>query len=442
MKRRNFLHQSTKAALGAALAPTIIPSRVWGKAGSTYHNSKINLGAIGVGQMGTSHLRTCLGHDDVRVLAICDVRKEHREAARQRVAETYGEDNCATYNDFRELLARDDIDAIFMACPDHWHVLIGMEAARRGKAMYYEKPMSYTVAEAQAMRATLDRYPVVFQFGTQQRSNERYRFAVELARNGYLGEVKRVVVGSAGYAAVPPQPIEPVPEGFDYEMWLGPAPYKPFTPLRCTRNWTLIRDYSLGCLSGAYGIHNVDTAQWVLDADDSGPVEVEGIFGKIPREGLFDTYQEFEVEHTYANGVKLIHLEHVRARSKFPQFAEADGANSMAMLVEGSEGWIFAARGELRTEPKSLMRTVVGPNEFKLPPSNNHWRNFLDAVKTGSPTICPVGPGVKAEIVCQQAEISLRLGKKLRWDNENERFIDNEEANRLLSSPMRAPWHI
>ncbi len=397
------------------------------------------MGFIGVGGMGTGHLRTFLGFDDVKVRAVCDVRKEHRNRAKKMVDKQYGNQDCATYNYFKDLLARDDIDAVVLALPDHWHVLIGQEAARQGKAMYYEKPMSLTVEEAQAMRDTVNRYGTIFQFGTQQRSDPRFRFAVELVRNGYLGELEQVVVGSASFTEVPTQPKEQVPEGLDYDQWLGPATWAPYTTLRCTRNWTLIRDYSLGCLSGAWGIHHIDIAQWTMNADDSGPISVEAR-GSIPQTGLYDTFQFFESEHVYANGAKLLHIDHVHAKKRFEQFNNP--GSSMGILWQGSEGWVYVSRGYINASSPALLRKVIGPSEIKLPVSNNHRRNFIEAVKSGTDPICPVGPGVKSEIVCQQADIAIRIGQRLEWDNEKEQFINHPIANRMLSSPMRAPWSL
>ncbi len=438
LNRRDFVKNAVKASAGIIAVPAIVPSTVWNSKKYTLPNDKINLGFIGVGGMGTGHVRSFIGHGDVNVVAVCDVRKEHRDRAKTIVDEKYGNTECAAYNDFRDLLSRKDIDGIVQAAPDHWHVLIGLEAAKQGKAMYYEKPMSYTVEEAQAIRDAVNRHNIIFQLGTQQRSDERFRFAVEVVRNQRIGELKRIVVGSASFTEVPVQPIEDVPPGLDYDLWLGPAPYAPFSPLRTTRQWTLIRDYSLGCLSGAWGIHHIDIAQWAVDADNSGPVEVEGT-GTIPNEGLFDTFQHFEVEHTYANGVKLLHLDHGTARQKVKQF---DVRSSMGILFEGSEGWIYVARGYIDAEPKSILKTVIGPNEIKLPVSNDHRRNFIDAMKTGNNPISPVGPGVKSEIVCQQADIAIRMGKKLRWDNDKEEFIGEPAANEFLSSPMRSPWRL
>ena len=434
MNRRNFVKRATG---GLALAPSILPCHLWASNGAISPNSKVNMGFIGVGGMGRGHVRTFLGFEDIVVRAVCDVRRAHRNEAKRMVDEAYNNRECATYNDFRELLARSDIDAVVIATPDHWHVLIGQEAARQGKAMYYEKPMGLTVAEAQAMRATVNRYGSIFQFGTQQRSDPRFRFAIELARNGYIGELERVVVGSASYTEVPTQKEETVPEGLDYEMWLGPAPWAPYTELRCTRNWTLIRDYSLGCLSGAWGIHHIDIAQWAFDADQSGPVSVEAR-GSIPETGLYDTFQFFESEHLYANGAKLLHIDHTQAKRRFHQFDNP--GSSMGILFEGAEGWVYVARGYINASSQSLLRTVISPNEIKLPISSNHRRNFIDAVKNGTDPICPVGPGVKSEIVCQQADIAIRIGQRLEWDNENEVFVGNPNANRMLSQPTRAPW--
>ncbi|MDD4426537.1 MAG: Gfo/Idh/MocA family oxidoreductase, partial [Mariniphaga sp.] len=400
-------------------------------------NDRINLGFIGVGGMGTGHLRSFLGYDDVRVVAICDVKKEQRDKAKNTVDTRYGNNECVTYNDFRELLARKDIDGIVTATPDHWHALIGLEAARQGKAMYFEKPVTLTIEEAKILRSTVKRYNTCFQLGTQQRSDERFRFVTEMVRNGRLGQMKRIVIGSASFTPTPMPPEEKVPEGFDYDMWLGPAPLAPYNELRCTRNFTLIDDYSLGCISGAWGIHHVDIAQWAMDADNSGPVDVEGT-GNIP-EGLYNTYHTFEVEHTYSNGVKLLHIDHITARKKIPQF---NVPTSMGMLFEGTEGWLYVARGFMDAHPKSLMNAVIGPNEFKLPFSNNHHRNFLDAARNGSKTISTIDSAVKSEIVCQQAYIAMRLGQKLQWDNENEIFINNEAANKLLSRPRRGPWFL
>lgn len=439
MNRRKFIKRIAIGTAGISTAPTIIPSHLWGGNHATLPSNMVNLGFIGVGGMGTGHVRTFSGFEDVKVRAVCDVWKAHRDRAKGLVDKQYGNEECTTYKDYRQLLKREDIDAVVLAVPDHWHVLVGQEAARQGKAMYYEKPMSYTVAEAQAMRETVNRYGSIFQFGTQQRSDPRFRFAVELARNGYLGDLKQIVIGSARYKEVDPQPEEPVPKGLDYNFWLGPAPWAPYTTLRCTRDWTIIRDYSLGCIGGAWGVHHVDIAQWAADADESGPVTVEAR-GTIPKAGLFDTFQFFESEHVYASGTKVLHMDSDTAKQRFKQFTNP--GDPKGILLEGSENWVYVARGYIGSSSPKLLRSVIGPNEIKLPVSNNHRRNFIDAVKSGTDPICPVGPGVKSEIVCQQADIAIRMGQRLEWDNEKERFINNPIANKMLSSSMRSPWKV
>jgi predicted dehydrogenase len=437
LNRRQFVKKALFTGAGMAAFPTVLPAKVFPGKDRVMPNDRINLGMIGVGGMGTGHLRSFLGFDQVQVMAVCDVKKDNRENARRITDEFYGSTGCAAYNDYRELLARKDVDAIVQAVPDHWHALIGVEAARRGKAMYFEKPLALTVEESQILRDAIKRYNICFQFGTQQRSDQHFRFVTEMVRNGRLGEIERIIVGSAGFSPEPIPPPQEIPEGVDWDMWLGPAPFAPYSDLRSSRQFTLIDDYSLGCLNGAWGIHHIDIVQWALDADRSGPVEVEGT-GTIPP-GLFDTYQTFDVEHTYPDGVKVIHIDHISARRKYPRF---NIPNSMGILFEGSEGWLYVARGYIDGYPGSLLSEVIRPGDTRLPYSNDHRRNFIDAVRTGIEPVSSIGSAVKSEIVCQQAYISLKLGQKLRWDNEKEQFIDNDRANKMLSRPMRSPWHL
>lgn len=436
LNRRAFI-KSTAGAVGALTVPTIVPATVFGGKGRVAPNDKIVLGMIGVGGMGSGHLRAFLGYDDVRVAAVCDVKRDQRLKAKAKVDEKYGDQNCDYYNDFRELLARKDIDAVCMATPDHWHVLIGIEASKQRKAIYYEKPLSRSFQENLAIRDAVNRYGNVFQFGTQQRSNERFRFACELVRNGKLGEMESIMIGSASFDPVPNQPTEPVPEGFDYDMWLGPAPWKPYNPLRVTRNWTLIYDYSLGCLSGAWGIHHVDIAQWAFDMDHTGPVETEG-WGEFPKEGLYDTVLHWEIEHRYANGAKIIHMDMPTAIKRADPFK----LHWMGILFKGSEGWIYVARDFMDASPKSLLKETIGSNDIQLPRSKSHKRNFLDAVRTGQSTICPIEQAVRSDTVCHLADIAMKLHRKVVWDPEKEMIVGDPEAEKMLKRPMRSPWHL
>ena len=433
--RREFL-KSLAGTAAAAGFPTIIPASALGADGNVPPSDRIVMGSIGVGGQGGGHLRSLLNYNDVRVVAVCDVQGTRRQSAKKSVDARYGEDTCAPYNDFRELLARPDIDAVLIAVPDHWHALIGLEAARNGKHMYYEKPMGVSFAEAKAMRAAVKRYGVTFQFGTQQRSQQQYRVCGELVQNGKIGQLQEILIGSASFTPIPNQPEQPIPPGFDYDMWLGPAPWAPYTAARCTRDFTLIYDYSLGCISGAWGVHDVDSAQWINGTDDTGPVTVEGT-GVVPQEGLYDTYRTWDVEHVYANGVKLRHMDRGTAAKVNDQFK----IGTMASMFIGTEGWIYISRSEMRTNPPTLSKTGVGPNEKQFPRSNDHRRNFFDAVRKGTLPISPIEAAVRADTICQQADIALRLGRKLRWDPVKEQF-DDEQANRMLARPMRSPWHL
>lgn len=349
----------------------------------------------------------------------------------------YGNGDCRVHRDYREILASEDLDAVCIAVPDHWHVLIGLEAVLKNKHLYFEKPVGLSIEEAKIMRDTVRRTGVVFQFGTQQRSDDRFRLACELVRNGRIGTLETIMIGSATYDPVPDQPVEPVPEGFDYDFWLGPAPSKPYTQLRCTRNWTLISDYSLGCVSGAWGIHQVDIAQWANDADMTYPTETEG-WGTFPDTGLYDTAVAWEVRHRYANGVELNHMDMRTALKRAKQFE----LFWMGILMTGSEGWIYVARDFIRTYPEHLVKTRFGTDAVRLPKSSDHRRNFLDAIRGSGVTVSPIESAVRSDIICHHADIAMKLGRKLKWDPEKEVFIGDPEANRMMRRPMRAPWHL
>jgi predicted dehydrogenase len=429
--RRKFL-QST----AAAAAPMIVPARVLGGRRGIAPSDKIVMASIGVGSMGGGHLRGLLQIPEIRLSAICDVRQEARERAKAQVDRQYNDSKCATYNDFRELLARPDIDAVLIATPENWHPLIGIEAARRGKHMYYEKPLSTTLAEGWAVRDAIRRYGVVFQFGTQQRSSYNYRFAAELVRNGHIGQLQTIMIGSAGGAFSKEKPEEPKepPPGFDYDMWLGPAPYRPYSDLRVSRHWMFIRDYGIGCVSGAWGIHDVDAAQFFNDSDNTAPITTEGRARYY--EDIRDVPYSWTVEHKYANGVTLIHMDMLTARKRDPRF----NLGGMASVVVGSKGWIWVSRDGIRTEPASLLQTIIRPDEKRVIFSNDHRRNFLDAIRTRRQPISPIEAAVQAETICQQEDIAMRLQRKLTWDPKTERFVNDDEANRLLWRAIRGPW--
>jgi predicted dehydrogenase len=433
VNRRDFL----RAATVAAVAPMIVPRHVIAGSQATPPSDRITIGHIGVGRMGGGHVRGFLKMPDVRVMAICDIREETLDKAKTAVDQQYGDKACLGFTDFRELLARNDIDAVVIAPGERWHPLVGIEAARRGKHMYCEKPLSVTLAEGLALREAVKKYGVVFQWGTQQRSSHYYRHTAELVRNGYIGEVRNVMIGSAGGG--PPKPEAPEtlkdpPPGFNYDMWLGPSPYVPYSDVRVSLTWLFIRDYGLGCLGGAWGIHDLDAAQFFLDTDETAPIEIEGRARYY--QDIRDVPYSWTVEQKYASGASIIHMDLVTAKTRAKQFE----LGSMASLVTGSKGWIWVSRQGIRTEPASLAETVIGPNEKRVIFSDDHKQNFLDAIRKKAPPISPITAAVHAETMCQQSAIAMQLQRKLRWDPQAERFTNDLQANRMLSRAIRAPW--
>lgn len=431
----------------------LLSSFVLGSA-ATAPSDRITMGAIGVGSQGTGDMRGFLQNEDVRMVAVCDVRESARQRAKKLIDARYGDTACAVYGDFRELLARRDIDAVLIAPGERWHSLVGIEAARQGKHMYCEKPLGCTVQEAKAVRAAVRRHGVVFQFGSQQRSSFYFRHACELARNGRIGQIQSIAIGSAGggrdalplglgFTEMPAERPAPVPPGVDWDTWLGPSPWAPYSDLRITRTWMSIHDYGLGGIGGEYGVHDIDFAQWVNDSDHTTPVSVEGN-GEFYQD-IRDTATIYDIEYKYANGVRVNLMDLVTARKRVPQFhfGESVPGVSVGAVIFGTEGWIWVSRAGMRTHPESVLSTVVGPNQVRVIRSRDHRRNFLEAIRTGGQTISPIEAAAHDEMICQMGDIAVRLpNRKLRWDPVKEVFLDDEQANRKLSRPMRSPWRL
>ncbi len=441
--RRQFLKQS--AALAAALAaPAVVPCSALGRAGTVAPSNRVAMGYIGLGIQGMGNMRAFRGNDDVQALAVCDVHETQRQNAKQSIDEYYDNKDCAAYKDFRELLARKDIDAVQITAPDHWHVLIALEATRQRKHMYCEKPMGWSMRAAQAVRKAVHDSGVVFQFGTQQRSTGKFRAACELVRNGRIGQLKTILVGVPGSWTCPKQPTEPVPKELDYELWLGPAPAAPYCYQRCRpftekegwSNWYSISDYCMGMI-GNWGVHHLDIAQWGNGTDLGGPIEVEGS-GVFPEGMLTDAATTWQVENRYANGVTLIHMDDGTSK-KHPLQKNGHGHGVMFL---GTEGWVHVDREKMDAEPKSLLKATIGPNETQLFKSNNHHVNFIDAVKGRTKPAAPIDVAVRSDAMCCLQQIAIKLKRKLRWDPAREVFSGDDEANRLLDRPMRGPWKV
>jgi predicted dehydrogenase len=440
INRRQFLRQAV-AVVGTLGLPQIVPSSVLGADGAVAPSNRLRLGCIGLGIQGTGNMKVFLNLPEVRVTAVCDVHETRRFAGKQSVDGHYGNADCAAFKDFRELLARPDLDAVLICTPDHWHPLIALEAARQGKHMYCEKPIGWSVRAAQAVRQAVRERQVVFQFGTQQRSDRKFRRACELVRNGKIGRLQTILIGVPGSWTCPRQPTEPVPKELDYDLWLGPAPMAPYCYQRC-RPWTqkegfgvwyCISDYCLGMI-GNWGVHHLDIAQWGNDTELSGPTEIEGT-GTFPVDMLTDCATSWQVENRYANGVRLVHMDD--ATSKQHPLQVGGFGHGVAFL--GSEGWIHVDRGNLTTHPESLIDTQPGPNDLRLFASVNHHANFVDAAKGRSQAASPIESAARVDALCHLQQIAIKLRRKLRWDPVKEDFIGDAEASALLDRPMRAP---
>ena len=447
INRRRFLKKAAATAAGAVGFPYVISASSLGKADSIAAGERIVMGCIGMGIQGTWNMRAFLKHKDAVVVAVCDVRESQRQKAKNIVDQHYGGNSCATYNDFHNLIARKDIDAVSIATPDHWHVLVALEAARNGKDMYLEKAMGLSVTADKTLREAVNRHKVVFQFGTQQRSSHNFRFGCELVRNGRIGRLHTIMVGTPPGRMVPNQPTEPVPDDLDYDMWLGSAPWAPYSYQRCRpfdesfgwSVWYHISDYCLGPVGGYWGVHHVDIGQWGSGRDHTCPIEIEGT-GLFPMDGLTNTATNWQVELNYANGVKMIYVDN----ETIARHPLALPGHNQGVTFLGTEGWVFVRRGGvIETEPKSLVRSVIGPDEIHLAQSTaGHHRNFLDCVKTRRKTVCPIESSVRTDTLCHLTDIAIRLKRKLFWNPETEQFINDPEANRMLTRPMRSPWRL
>jgi len=420
VSRRRFLG----TAAGAVAFPYIVPSSVFG-AGAP--SGKITMGCIGVGSQGSGNMNGFLNKGDARVLAVCDVDKGHRDGAKKRVDDKYGNSDCAAYHDFRELIARDDIDALSLALPDHWHSIPVIMAARAGKDMYGEKPLARTIAEGKRMVEAVHRYDRIWQTGSWQRSQGNFHHACELVRNGRIGKVTRVEVGLPTGGGGEVKAVQPVPENLDWDFWLGPAPWVPFRGVSHW-DWRWIMDYSGGQLTDWAG-HHIDIAHWGLGLDETGPVEIEGQ-GVYPKDGIYDVPTEYKFTCKYANGIEMV----VANDQQVPK--------GMGTVWYGEKGWVHVDRGRQATNPAELWNEKIGPGEMRLYESRDHQQNFLDCVKSRQKTIAPIEVAHRSISVGLLGEIAMRLERKLHWNPDKEEFVNDPEANRMLSRPMRAPWHL
>jgi len=387
--------------------------------------------SIGVGQRGRGDLTGFLAIPEAKVLAVCDSFKDRQQKAKEMVDAKYDNKDCQTYGDFREVLARRDIDAVAIATQDHWHAIIATAAANAGKHMYCEKPFGVSVQQCQAIRDTVRKKKVTFQTGTQQRSDRKFRQACELALNGYLGKVHTVQVGAPGPSYKPKytgsMEPQPVPEGFDWNMWRGPAPAKPYNLGRVSwPDWYLIYDYCTGFIVN-WGVHHLDIAHWGCPELSQSDFEVE-CQATYRKDGFTDNVSGWNSTFTYASGLKLIYTDSPQQKS--------------GCKFIGDKGWVYVDRPAISAEPESLLEVKLKDSDLHLPQSDNHVQDFVKAVRSRTKPIADVEAGFKASYFGMVADISARLNKKLKWDVKKERFVGADDATAMLTRPMRAPWEL
>ena len=435
--RRAFLRQTT----AAVVAPFVVPSTVLGGPGKNPPSERITLGMIGMGRQATySNARTFLSYGDVQIVSVCDVDRWRLDNARRQVEGHYAKrqpggtyKGCSAHGDFREVLARADVDAVMISTPDHWHVPMAVAAARAGKDICCEKPLTLSIAEGRVLADTVRRHGRVFRTDSEFRSHGFFHRACELVRNGRIGTLKRIVTGvPKGDVGCGPQPVMPVPKELDYEMWLGPAPVAPYTLQRVQPvggysrpGWMRCRDYCDGMITN-WGTHLNDIAQWGHGTDHTGPVEAEGT-GIYPTDGLWGVLLEFHCRFRFADGVEMLY------------------GNTKGVFVrfEGDGGWVQAdyGRQSVTAGEPSLLKDTARPGDVRLTLKSEK-RDFVDCIKTRARTVADAEVGHRTNSLCHLGHIAIQLGRKLTWDPQTERFPGDDEANRMLSRSMRSPWRV
>lgn len=430
--RRKFL-----GLAGAALAfPTIIPGRALGLENTPAPSNRIKLGLVGCGNMGAGNARAFLGLKDCQVVAACDVDKNHLQKMVGIVNKQYQNKDCKAYHDYRELMARTDIDAVMLAVPDHWHELVAVEAAHHKKDIYGEKPLGRTITEQQAMVKAVQENKRIWQTGSWQRSMPNFHKAAEIVRSGLIGDVTRVEVGlpgghsNSGNEATSMTPGDP-PSELDYETWIGPSKMMPYIQGRVHRNWRWNYNTGGGQLMDWVG-HHCDIAHWGCDFDNSGPSEIEG-HGEFPdKDAIWNTCTKYRIELRYPRNITMI---------------MAGGHDDIRSGVKwiGTNGWVWVDRGSFEASNEDWRDYKNLPEELrkvKLYVSTDHRQNFLDCIKSRKPTITPVETAHHSAIPGHLGLISMLVGRKLRWDVKTECIQDDPEASKLLTRSFRAPWKL
>lgn len=457
--RRDFVKTAAKSALVTSVAvtgfPTIVPASVFGK---NAPSNKINIGQIGCGRIARSHdMPEAFKHNAARIMAVADVDRTRLQGGKQLIEGWYdkkmgktGYIDVKTYDDYHELLANKDIDAVMISTPDHWHAQPAIEAALAGKHIYLQKPTSLTIEEGRQMSNAVRKSGVTFQLGSQQRSVNpwpQFKKACELVRNGRIGKIHTVHIGLPSDPAGGNTAEMPVPENLNYDMWLGSTPYIYYTLDRVHSQtepesrggWLRLEQFGAGMITG-WGVHHIDIAHWGMDTELTGPVEIEAK-ADFPKAGLWNVHGDYEVQAKYANGINML----------------MSSKNPNGIRFEGSDGWIFVTRGNVgvtASDPTSgkedskafqssnpkILTSVIGPNEKRLYESPEQHINWLDCIQNKKPTISPAEVAHRSCSACLVAHAAMKVPGKLYWDPKKEQFKDNEEANKWLSRPQRYPY--
>lgn len=422
--RRDFLKRTALSGITLAGLPACVPSTVLGQ---NAPSGRIGVGLIGMGLMMGGHRNHFCGRPDTQVLAVCDVDQRKREANKEAVENAYARRQgsgsyagCAAYHEFEDIMTRSDIDAVVVCTPDHWHAPISVMAMRHGKDVYVQKPMTLTIREGRIMSDTSKQHGAILQVGSQQRSERAFRKACEIVRNGWIGRVHTIYASLGQFAPPRTLPEQPIPEGFDYDRWLGPTPWYPYNEDRVKGNygggWRCFWDYG-SRKNGDWGAHHFDIIQWALGMDDSGPVEF------IPKGYEGTEYQT----HIYAGGTKVLR-DHPDMRGHMIRFI-------------GTEGEVRVSRGDrLDTEPVSLKAKALAPYETALYVSNQHESNWVESIKTRQPNICTAEIGHRTATICHLSGIAERLKRPLSWDPVREEILGDPAASRWMDRPRRAPY--
>ena len=431
--RRQFIKRTAALSATALGAPYFVPSAVLGK-DAVPPSERIVIGCVGTGGQGTGNMKRFMEFPDVQVVAVCDVDANHRAKARDLVNAKYGNQDCATENDFRKLVARADLDVVSVCTPDHWHALASVAAAKAGKDIYCEKPLANSVAEGRAIASAVKENNRILQTGSHERSGGSSRYACELVRNGRIGKLHTIRINlpcDDGHHKEVLQmtgmpPTMEVPAGFDYDTWLGHTPLAPYTERRCHFWWRFILSYGGGEMTDR-GAHVIDIAQLGNGTDNTGPVEIEAT-GTASKTSLYDAFMDYKFVNKFANGVTMI--------------GEAVGPRGLKF--EGSDGWLFVHihGGKLEASSESLLKEKIAENEIHLGRSPGHHRNFLDSVKCRQQPVTTAEIGHRTASICHLNNIAMLTGRKLNWDPQAEQILNDPEANRLLKPTMRSPWTI